>query len=210
MRLGDDVTFEEPSHVGYPGEKTFQEGFIHSLEPEASSGGLAGGGGGDGEEERGEIRARCSYKKHTGFLSAAMRLSELSLVVVPQQPQQGSSRAGGAGSNGSGANAAAAGKGKQPAGRSSSGKPSSAAGAGSTSNADRSAQSWGQGRCEHVAAGVSCNHKNGKVGKRGMVVGAVCFCVFVLRWVLYFSRSAVYVLYVLRSTQASMCSDFFG
>lgn len=151
LRLGDEVTFEETPHLGHRGEKITQEGYIHSFD----------------REERGDTKARCAYKKHAGYLSAEIALSDLSLV--PRQPQHGSSsRAGGAGSS-SGA-ATAVGKGKHPKGSSLlGGKGSSSAGAAASSG--RSVRSWGDGRCEHVAAGVECNHKNGKVRK---AVGFVC------------------------------------
>ena len=199
LRLGDEVTFTEPPHVGHRGETIVQEGFVHSFVLEVIT--LAG-------YQRREMRPRCTYKKHRGYLSAAIAKKNLSRVVPQQhqQPQHGSnssssssssSQAGEAGGGDAGNNSRTAdgppppppGKGKQPAaaaaaaaGRSSSvssigggwgsslsgGKFSSSAGVGAAAaaSADRSVQSWGQGRCEHVAAGEESNYKNGKV-RRG-------------------------------------------
>lgn len=152
LRLGDEVTFKEPPHLGHRGEKIVQEGYIHSFISEVS--------GLPDDEARRETKARCAYKKHRGYLSAGIALSDLTLV--PQQGKHGSSQAGGAG-NGSCGNGAV-GKGKQPKGSPlSGGKGSSSAGAGAAAVSDQSVQSWGQGRCKHVAAGETCNHKNGKV-----------------------------------------------
>eukprot|EP00903_Cladosiphon_okamuranus_P012253 g11491.t1 len=151
LRLGDEVTFKEQPYLGHRGEEITQEGYIHSFEVmEASD--LFGH-----EKERGETKARCAYKKHMGYLSAGIALSDLTLVL--QQPQHGSSQTGGAG-NSSGTNGAV-GKGKQPKGSPPSGrKGSSSAGAAAIST--QSVQSWGQGRCEHVATGEEHNHKDGK------------------------------------------------
>lgn len=190
VSLGDEVTWLEAPHLARPGEKKLQLGHVHSLDD------LYGAGA---------VTACCTYKNHRGYLSAPIQLKDLTLVPPPKEERPAARASpvvshGGSGSAGS----SDAGSGRsllgvvsslsaaKPSSLSSSSSSSAAAVAAASavaaapvdaavSTGERSVQSWGRGKCEHVESGERPNHRSGKVWKMYSTAQhstAVCWDVF--------------------------------
>ncbi|CAM9277542.1 unnamed protein product [Ectocarpus sp. 12 AP-2014] len=162
VRVDDLVRWWELPYMAVPGkdERKQQIGYVYSLE--------------DHNDDGRDMEAFCTYRHQPGYLSAAISLKDLELVLTPPQGERAGSRSTGSGAGGESGGGGGGGGSSDRGGDGGGGGGSSSTGSGSGGGSSVSSlsaggsrpsvtvQSWGRGKCEHVEAGSEVNYKNGK------------------------------------------------